>query len=63
MMGATCIGYAMTVQPSAAASTPSAHDPVHCTTVIIEEIPEDIPQPSSYDPEWTILGDEVLEEF
>jgi hypothetical protein len=63
MMGATCIGYAMTVQPSAAASAPPAHDPVHCTTVIIEEIPEDIPQPSSYDPEWTFLGDEVLEEF
>ena len=62
-MAATCIGYAMTVQPCAAASAPPAHDPVHCTTVIIEEIPEDIPQPASCDHEWTIVGDQVLEEF
>ena len=54
LMGATCIGYAMPFQPSPPA--PPAHDPVHCTTVIIEEIPEDIPQPSS-------AIDEVLEEF
>lgn len=63
LMAATCIGYAMTVQPSAAASAPPAHDPVNCSTVTIEEIPEDNPQPSSYDPEWTIVGNEVLEEF
>ena len=59
LLGATGQGYSVTVVP---------HDPVNVSTVVIEELSEDdaaaTPDPvQHHDTEWTILGEELMEEF